>query len=43
MTFWNRKPEEDLSKKKPLNPRDLGMITHHEANNAKNLEGEESD
>tara|TARA_B110000438_G_scaffold3908_1_gene3913 strand:+ start:7426 stop:7629 length:204 start_codon:yes stop_codon:yes gene_type:complete len=27
MTFWNRKP---VDKRKTLNPRDNGMIEHHE-------------
>ena len=39
MTFWNRKPEEDLSKKKPLNPRDLGIITHHEKDRDRRKDG----
>lgn len=31
MTFWNRKPGEDINKKVPLNPRDTGLIEHHES------------
>lgn len=32
MTFWNRKPGEDVNKKVPeLNPRDMGLIEHHES------------